>query len=111
MSYRDVQPDALAVVTAMPGLTIIDQRDEATRSRGELPGAVPPGDALIAQLVRRRRKNPPILVYCYHGNQSRDLCAFLAQLGLQQVFNLAGGWDAWLRWQAQQSVEDSPLRC
>lgn len=103
MSYRDVQPQDLASVTAIPGLTIIDQRDEATRGRGELPGAVAPSENLIAGLIRQRSENPPVLVYCYHGNQSRGLCAFLAQLGLKQVFNLAGGWDAWSRWQEQQA--------
>jgi ankyrin repeat protein len=108
MSYRDILPDALAAVIAMPDLTIIDQRDEATRSQGELPGALPQSDALIAKLLRQRHKNQPVLVYCYHGNQSRDLCAFLAQLGLQQVFNLAGGWDAWLHWQVQQTIDNNP---
>jgi thiosulfate/3-mercaptopyruvate sulfurtransferase len=108
MSYRDVEPDALSVVMEIPDLTIIDQRDEATRRLGELPGAVAPSDALIARLVRQRRDNPPVLVYCYQGIQSRELCAFLAQLGLQQIFNLAGGWDAWQRWQGQQTVDDNP---
>ncbi|MEJ2455103.1 MAG: ankyrin repeat domain-containing protein [Candidatus Thiodiazotropha sp.] len=108
MSYQDVQPEALASVTALPDLTIIDQRDELTRSRGQLPGALAPRENLIASLVQQRHKNPAVLVYCYHGNQSRELCAFLSQLGLNQVFNLAGGWEAWSRWQAQQSVDDNP---
>ena len=106
MIYQDIQPAALAEITAMPGLTVIDQRDAATRAKGELPGAVAPDDTLIARLVRQRRSNPPVLVYCYHGNQSRELCAFLAQLGLQQVYNLAGGWDAREKWLAGR-VNDS----
>ncbi len=100
MYYHDIQPEVLASIVAIPGLTIIDQRDELTRSRGQLPGAVTPSENLITSLVHQRRKNPPILVYCYHGNQSRELCAFLTQFGLQQVFNLVGGWDALQRWQS-----------
>ncbi|MES9972028.1 MAG: rhodanese-like domain-containing protein [Candidatus Thiodiazotropha sp.] len=103
MSYQDIQPESLDALTEMPGLTIIDQRDMLTRSRGELPGAVAPTDALITSLIQKRGQNPPVLVYCYHGNQSRNLCSFLGQLGLKQVFNLAGGWEAWLRWNAKQS--------
>ncbi|MES9945045.1 MAG: rhodanese-like domain-containing protein [Candidatus Thiodiazotropha sp.] len=103
MSYQDIQPESLASLTEMPGLTIIDQRDMLTRSRGELPGAVAPTDTVISNLVQKRSQNPPVLVYCYHGNQSRNLCSFLAQLGLQQVFNLAGGWEAWLKWNAQHN--------
>lgn len=107
MDYRDVEPYALAKVMAIPGLTIIDQRDEATRSRGGLPGALPPSDALLTRIVRERHIDPPVLIYCYHGNQSRDLCAFLAQLGLRRVFNLAGGWEALQNGLQQPTAEDS----
>ena len=70
MSYQDIHPESLAEVMAIPGLTVIDQRDALTRSRGELSGAVAPSDGLVAGLVRRRRDDPPVLVYCYHGNQT-----------------------------------------
>lgn len=94
MKYLDIEPAALAEILDLPGLTIIDQRDEASRREGRFEGSVGADDMVVAGLVRRRRKDPPVLVYCYHGNQSRDLCAFLSQLGLQRVYNLAGGWDA-----------------
>ncbi len=108
MSYLDIQPEHLASIAKIPGLTIIDQRDELTRSRGQLPGALAPSEALLSSLVRQRRANPPVLVYCYHGNQSRELCAFLAQFGLEEVYNLAGGWAALEQWQAQQSDDENP---
>ena len=41
------------------------------------------------------------MFYCYHGNQSRELCDFLGQLGLNRVYNLVGGWEAWENWQHQ----------
>ncbi len=102
MSYHDIQPELLSRITAIPGLIIIDQRDELSRSRGQLPGSVIPSEELIAGLVQRRRDNPPVLVYCYHGNQSREFCAFLSQFGLSQIYNLVGGWQALEQWQSQQ---------
>ncbi|MET0052487.1 MAG: ankyrin repeat domain-containing protein [Candidatus Thiodiazotropha sp.] len=102
MSYHDIHPELLSSITAIPGLIIIDQRDEMSRNRGQLPGSVTPSEELISALVRRRREDPPVLVYCYHGNQSRDLCAFLSKFGLSQVYNLEGGWQALEHWQAQQ---------
>ncbi len=103
MSYYDIHPELLSRITAIPGLIIIDQRDELSRSRGQLPGSVTPSEELIAGLVRRRGDNPPVLVYCYHGNQSRELCAFFAQFGLSQIYNLEGGWQALEQWQSQQA--------
>lgn len=98
MGYQDIQPQALEEILGLSGITVIDQRDDASRQSGELPGALAPSDALMTRLIRQRRQNLPVLVYCYHGNQSRDLCLFLVQLGLTQVYNLVGGWDAWTKW-------------
>ncbi len=108
MSYHNIHPELLGRIMAIPGLIIIDQRDEMSRSRGQLPGSVSPSEELMAALVRRRREDPPVLVYCYHGNQSRDLCAFLTQFGLSQVYNLEGGWQAVEQWQAQQADDVDP---
>lgn len=100
MSYHDLHAAELPRLLTEEGLTIIDTRDAETRRRGQLPGAVPPSDEVMNALMRRRRSDPPVLVYCYHGNQSRDLCGFLTQLGLSRVYNLVGGWEAWQNWQA-----------
>jgi hypothetical protein len=70
--------------------------------------AQPASDAIINGLVRQRRQDPAVLVYCYHGNQSRELCDFLAQLGLNRVYNLAGGWEAWENWQQQSASASTP---
>lgn len=105
MSYQDLPASELEAFLQTEGLTIIDQRDAATRARGELANAQPVSDALVHQLRRRRREDPAVLVYCYHGNQSRGLCELLVQFGLRRVYNLAGGWDAWQAWQRQQGEQ------
>ena len=98
MPYQSVEPEDLDALLQRPGLTIIDQRDPQTRLGGELPGAIAPDEAVIQQLLRKRREDPLVLVYCYHGNMSRELCSFLAGMGLSQVYNLAGGWAALEAW-------------
>jgi len=95
VSYQDIHAAELDTLLQQDGLMVVDMRDAQTRERGQLPGALPASDAVIGQLMQQRRRNPPVLVYCYHGNSSRDLCGFLSQLGLQQVYNLVGGWEAW----------------
>ncbi|MET0015492.1 MAG: rhodanese-like domain-containing protein [Sedimenticola sp.] len=95
MSYQDIEASDAEALLQTEGLVVIDTRDVMSRSIGQLPNAKSATDSVIEQLVERRRKNPPVLVYCYHGNSSRNLCAFLSQLGLKQVYNLVGGWEAW----------------
>lgn len=37
----------------------------------------------------------PIVCYCHHGMRSMQVVAFLSQQGMDSVYNLAGGIDAW----------------
>lgn len=101
MSYHDIHSADLDELLNREGLTIIDMRDAQAQAKGKFEGARAASDALVNQLMMKRRANPPVLVYCYHGNASRDLCKFLAQFGLSEVYNLVGGWSAWENWRQQ----------
>lgn len=95
MSYQDIEAKDVGGLLEKENLVVIDMRDGQSQSLGQLPKAVPASDDVINGLVRQRRQDPPVLVYCYEGNMSRDLCTFIKQLGLSDVYNLAGGWKAW----------------
>ncbi len=69
------EPQELAIVS-LPGATHIPMR--------EIPGR-------LAELDRDR----PIVVMCHTGIRSRHVAGFLLANEFEQVFNLAGGIDAW----------------
>ncbi|MCG7983931.1 MAG: hypothetical protein JAY90_14435 [Candidatus Thiodiazotropha lotti] len=100
MGYSDIEVSQIETLLSTADPLILDMRDQPSQKRGRLPSALPVSDETIGQLIRRRRSNPAVLVYCYHGNQSRGLCSFLSQMGLKNVHNLAGGWEAWERFKA-----------
>ncbi|MDP2110031.1 MAG: ankyrin repeat domain-containing protein [Thiobacillus sp.] len=107
MSYRDLHPADLQDLRAEPELLILDMRDPATYAQGRIEGAEPVSDALLRQLMKSRQRERPVLVYCYHGNSSRDLCQFIAGFGYARVYNLVGGWQGWL--QFTQAPTAAPL--
>jgi rhodanese-related sulfurtransferase len=74
MSYHDIHPAKLQALCAEPELLILDSRDPDSYARGCLDGAQPVSDALLRQLMKSRQRARPVLVYCHHGNASRDLC-------------------------------------
>lgn len=74
---------------------VLDHRDPRSYAEGHLPEALPVSDANISSLIRSKDRERPVLVYCYHGNSSRDLCKFIMQFGFKNVYNLEGGWQAW----------------
>jgi rhodanese-related sulfurtransferase len=39
----------------------------------------------------------PVLSLCHHGMRSLQVAHFLERQGFEQVFNIAGGIDAWSR--------------
>lgn len=54
----------------------------------------------LAELPSRLRElNPdaPVIVYCHHGVRSWHAACFLTERGFREVFNLAGGIDAFAR--------------
>lgn len=95
MNYQDIEAANVGELLKNENLIVIDMRDLQSQSLGQLPKAVPASDEVIGGLMRQRRKNPPVLIYCYEGNMSRDLCTFIKQMGLSDVYNLSGGWKAW----------------
>ena len=94
MSYSDIEvPDVNTLLSTVDPV-IIDMRDHQSQSRGRLPSAVSVSDETIRQLIRRRRTNPAVLVYCYHGNQSPRPLQLPYPNGLEQcaqpVWGLGG---------------------
>lgn len=69
------EPDELAIAS-LPGALHIPMREIPMR---------------IAELDRER----PIVVMCHSGIRSRHVAGFLLANDFKQVFNLAGGIDAW----------------
>ncbi len=95
MSYKNIEAHAVGELLARDDVVVIDTRDGFAQSQGRLPKAQPANDDVIGSLMMKRRSNPPVLVYCYEGHSSRDMCTFLHQMGLSEVYNLVGGWAAW----------------
>ena len=95
MKYEDLIPSQVAEFLTRPNAVVLDIRDENSFKQGHIQSALPASEAVIGNLARNRKLQPPILVYCYHGNSSRDMASFLCGLGLQKVYNLEGGWQAW----------------
>lgn len=74
---------------------LLDVREAPERARASLPGTldVPMRDvpARMAELP----KGEPIVVLCHYGERSAHVASFLAANGFDDVYNLAGGIDAY----------------
>lgn len=78
-------------------ILVLDRRDSQSYQQGHIDGAMMAHDGLIESIINKRELDRPILVYCYRGNDSKELAGMLSSLGYQQVYSLSGGFAEWKR--------------
>ena len=83
--------------------TIFDIRDDRSYEQGRIPGAQRFNDQVIRQLRKSGQRDAPVLIYCYHGNSSKDIARMLCDFGFSNVYNLNGGYTAWEAFENQAS--------
>ena len=79
------------------GAQLLDVRNAAELGQGMLPHARHIPMNLIPIHAQELLSNPqPLVVYCQMGGRSAQVCHWLAQQGHPRVYNLAGGFAAWI---------------
>ncbi len=73
----------------------VDTRDPRSIAEASIPGHVPLNDATVEQFLKEQDRGQKIVVYCYHGNGSKMVTAWLQEQGFTDVASLDGGFEAW----------------
>lgn len=77
------------------GFVLLDVRTPAEMARGVIGGASLMPMHLLPVRLPDLRDRTPLVIYCRTGARSAQACAYLAQHGLTEVYNLRGGIVAW----------------
>jgi thiosulfate sulfurtransferase len=77
------------------GAVIVDIRDEQSYANGHMDNALLLGNHNITEFVEQADPDHPVIVVCYHGNSSQGAAQFLCEKGLEEVYSLDGGFEAW----------------
>jgi rhodanese-related sulfurtransferase len=93
-AYFNLDPDGLRELL-LGSPVLIDVRADGEVARGLIPGALHiPLHTLPARL--QEIGQGPVALYCQSGARSAQASNFLAEHGCAQVYNLAGGFSAWV---------------
>jgi len=103
MSYEDLYVSQLEAFLQQENMVVIDIRDINSFRQGHLKNAQHIDGPTMGNLIRLRKSNPAVLIYCYHGNSSRDAACMIAGFGFSNVSHLVGGWEAWANYQILSS--------
>mgnify|MGYP003623378001 FL=1 len=74
----------------------IDIRDRYSYDIGHTEGAINIGEEEIDDFINNNEKQFPVLVICYHGNNSQMYANYLSKHGFEQVYSIDGGYEAWV---------------
>jgi thiosulfate/3-mercaptopyruvate sulfurtransferase len=74
---------------------ILDVRDAGAFHESHLDGAQHVSSANLSAVIGSTANTQPILIYCYHGNASREYAQIFSDFGFAEVYSLDGGYDAW----------------
>ena len=98
MQIREIVSSELkARIEAGEAVEIVDIRSEAEIAQGVLPEAQHLPMHLIPLKMNDLPKDRDVILYCRSGARSYQACAYLAQQGVANVFNLSGGIIDWAR--------------
>jgi len=94
-TYQNICIENALEIIDKDNCIIIDIRDIKSYNEGRLPGAKRFEEREILRMRKSSQRHDPVLVYCYHGNSSKDIASLLCTLGFSDVYNLEGGYTAW----------------
>lgn len=76
---------------------VLDVREQGEYDTGHILNSrlIPLGKLKERLGELEKYKNKPVVVVCRSGNRSASACSILGKHGYDQVYNLAGGMQAW----------------
>lgn len=97
MKYRNINPGEFNELRKKEGYVVLDVRTPGEVAEEAIPGhiAINLFDPAFSTKVENLDKSKHYLLYCRSGNRSANACALMANLGFENLYNLAGGIGAW----------------
>ena len=81
--------EAKAVIKSK-NAAFVDIRDELSFSKSHIKNAIHLTQNNLDSFIKNKKKDEHLIVYCYHGNSSRDAAEFLMKQGFKNVYSLNG---------------------
>lgn len=94
---NNISVNAATLLINRQDALILDVREMAEWSSGHIANARHIALGHLGKHLSEidKFKEKPVIVVCASGNRSSSACSTLKKAGFQQVFNLAGGVNAW----------------
>lgn len=75
--------------------TLLDVRDPASFANGNIPNSINLSNQNVGNIIATSDKDKPVIIYCYHGNSSKNAADYFANNGFNQAYSVDGGYEVW----------------
>ena len=93
--FQRIDVEAAEALLSRGDPLVLDARDAGSFATSRIDGAQPVSSATLGDVISATARTRPILIYCYHGNASREYAQTFSDFGFSEVYSLDGGYDAW----------------
>ncbi|GAA5317280.1 MAG: thiosulfate sulfurtransferase GlpE [Candidatus Pelagadaptatus aseana] len=95
MTYKCISIDQAEDMINQGDATILDIRDPRSFALGNIANAINVSDSNVEQIIRSTDKHKPLIIYCYHGNSSKNAAEYFFNMGFDQSYSVDGGFEEW----------------
>ena len=92
MDYKYIHVQEAQELLNDPGTVIVDIRDKVSFQAGNIPNSINLSNQNIVDFLDSTDRKAPLLIYCYHGINSKDAAEYFVNNGFHTVFSLDGGY-------------------
>ena len=92
MHYKCIHVQEAQELINDPGTVIVDIRDKVSFQAGNIPNSINLSNEDIVDFLDSTDRKAPLLIYCYHGINSKDAAEYFVNNGFHTVFSLDGGY-------------------
>ncbi len=93
--FRRIDIEGAETLLSRSDPLVLDARDAGSFAVSRIDGAQPVSSTNLGTFITATAKTRPILIYCYHGNASREYAQTFSDFGFLEVYSLDGGYEAW----------------
>ena len=97
MHYKCIHVQEAQELLNDPGTVIVDIRDKVSFQAGNIPNSINLSNEDIIDFLDSTDCSAPLLIYCYHGINSKDAAEYFVKNGFQSVFSLDGGYTEYIQ--------------
>jgi rhodanese-related sulfurtransferase len=94
MKFKEITVTQAQQMLASQEVMLLDRRDIPSYRAAHVENAMLAHDGLIESIIKKRDRSKPIIIYCYRGNDSKELAALFGQFGFDS-YSVIGGYTEW----------------